>query len=113
MRKNTMPGLCKLFFLFIMSLLFSLKKLQAQSDFTVGSGIVGNSASTFPALFPDTVEGSRAQYLFLASELQAAGLTRGYITGLKMNVTSLNGVGAMPYAIKMGTTSVNSLGTST
>ena len=112
MRKNAVSGLCKLSFLSIMTLLFSLVKLQAQSDFPVGTGTVGNDASTFPALFPDKVEGSRAQYLFLASELQAAGLSRGFITGLKMNVISLNGAGDMPYTIKMGATNVNSLSTS-
>ncbi|MDH7461686.1 gliding motility-associated C-terminal domain-containing protein [Chitinophagaceae bacterium 26-R-25] len=94
-------------------LLFIAPRVFAQ-DFTVGTGSVGNGATTFPSPLPGAFEGSRSQYLFRASELQAAGLTRGFITALKFNVLSLNNAGALrTYSLKMDTTSVNSLQSAT
>jgi len=90
-------------------LLFIAPRVFAQ-DFTVGTGTEGNDSATFPSPLPANFEGSRSQYLFRASELQAAGLTRGFITALKFNVTKLNGVGSLrQYSLKMDTTSVTSL----
>ncbi|MBV4358182.1 T9SS type B sorting domain-containing protein [Pinibacter aurantiacus] len=97
-------------FLFcVFFLLFIAPRVFAQ-DFTVGTGSVGNDSATFPSPLPANFEGSRSQYLFRASELQAAGLTRGFITALKFNVTKLNGAGNLTqYSLKMDTTSVTSL----
>lgn len=54
---------------------------------------------------------NKAQYLFTAAELTAAGYSQGNITGLSFNVTS-NGIGTMNnFVIKMGNTVSNTLGT--
>ncbi|GGH66881.1 gliding motility-associated-like protein [Filimonas zeae] len=88
--------------------------VQAQTDFPVGTGAVGNTATSYPCPLPGAMEGSRAQYLFRAAELQAAGLSRGFISGLKINVLSLNDCGYLQdYSIKMGATTVSTLSATT
>lgn len=96
-------------FLFYVLLLFCVNTISAQ-DFTVGTGTQTNDSLTFPCPLPGGVEGSRSQYLFRASELQAAGLSRGYITGLKIKVLDLNNCGNIQqYSIKIGKTAVDTL----
>lgn len=64
-----------------------------------------------PAPFYDWFEGDRQQYLFLASELTAAGMGPGIITAIKWNVTATNGiiVGVPGYTVTMGTTTASTL----
>jgi len=96
-------------FLFYVFFLVCVNSITAQ-DFTVGTGTETNDNTTFPCPLPGGVEGSRAQYLFRASELQAAGITRGFITGLKVDVLDLNNCGYIrQYTIKMGTTTTTTL----
>jgi hypothetical protein len=56
----------------------------------VGSGIIENGATSYPTPYGNFYKGARHQFLFLASELTAAGLTAGNITSLSFNVTNLN-----------------------
>jgi gliding motility-associated-like protein len=101
------------FFLCVFFLLCIATRLSAQ-DFTVGTGSIGNDSATFPSPLPGAFEGSRSQYLFKAAELQAAGITRGYINAIKFNVLKLNGAGAIrTYTFKMDTTSITSLNPAT
>lgn len=100
--------------LLLVLLAIPFQPLQAQTDFTVGTGTAGNTAASYPCPLPGAMEGSRAQYLFRAAELQAAGLSRGFITGLKIHVLALNDVGYLQsYSIKMGATTVNTLSSTT
>ena len=63
----------------------------AQTDISIGSGgTVGNTSSSYPCPLQDYYEGSRAQYLYLASELTAAGMGPGNISSIKYEVTALN-----------------------
>jgi gliding motility-associated-like protein len=101
-------------FLFCVFFLLSIASRLSAQDFSVGTATGQNGATTFPSPLPGAYEGSRSQYLFRASELQAAGLTKGYITGLKFNVTGLNSVGSIAqYSLKIGTTAVNTLTSTT
>jgi len=92
-------------------LLFATFSVKAQTDFVIGSGTTGNSGTSYPAALQDFYEGSRSQYLYLASELQAAGMVSGNITALRFNVTALNTFsGTIPqYTISMLGTSTSSL----
>ena len=45
----------------------------AQTDITIGSGTGGNTGTSYPAALQDYYEGSRVQFLYLASEMTAAG----------------------------------------
>jgi gliding motility-associated-like protein len=109
MRRYISTGFSKHLFLTLMALAFLLQQSIAQ-DFTVGTGTTGNDPTSFPSPLAGNLEGSRSQYLFRASELQAAGITRGYITGLKINVLSVNDCfGFSQYSVKMGATTTTSL----
>jgi trimeric autotransporter adhesin len=90
MRNCYMPSFVKKNLLFVLLLLLGLSKLNAQLDITIGTGTVGNTGTSYPAPLQDWYEGSRAQYLYRASELTAAGMGPGSISSLKFNVTNLN-----------------------
>ncbi|KAJ1497755.1 hypothetical protein HMI54_013341, partial [Coelomomyces lativittatus] len=117
---NTTISMQKFLFRFktilVLSTLLSFCPLltTAQIDISVGTGSAGNSGNDYPCPLQDYFEGSRAQYLFLASELNAGGMGAGFISALKFNVTSLNGFSGNieQMSVKVGTTSTNSLSTS-
>ncbi|MBC7946541.1 MAG: T9SS type A sorting domain-containing protein [Chitinophagaceae bacterium] len=118
MRKIYPAGFTGKLVLFFFLLTFSFGSLRAQIDIAIGTGTTGNSTTSYPAPFGDWWEGSRQQYLFLASELNGAGLSAGTINAIKFNVQALTtSTGANPaveqFTIKIGTTSVGSLGTTT
>lgn len=97
---------------FIFSTLF-VKNLKAQTDFSIGTGTVGNANTTYPCPIQDWYEGSRAQYLYLASELTAAGMFPGYINSIKFNAISLNAFSGdvQNFEVKIAGTSVATLST--
>lgn len=100
-----------LFFLFSTTISSTLK---AQTDITIGTGTTGNTTTSYPCPIQDYYEGSRAQYLYTAAELAAAGMFPGNITAIKFNVVSLGTAGVSEqYTIKIAGSSVTSLGTST
>ncbi len=78
---------------------------QAQATFQVGTAADTNTQSTYPTPFGDYYEGSRQQFLFLQSELTAAGMSAGTLTGLRWNVLNTTGSGVHEqWTIKIGTT---------
>lgn len=114
MRKIYTAGFCTKSCLFLFVLLFSLNCLKAQVDINIGTGTTGNDNTTYPCPMQDFYEGSRMQYLYLSSELIAAGMTSGTINVIKYNVislaTSTNQFFAIEgFTIKIGTTATTSL----
>ncbi|MBS4042788.1 MAG: hypothetical protein KGZ59_03130, partial [Chitinophagaceae bacterium] len=98
----------------LLILLFFNFTVQSQTDFYIGANSGTNTGSIYPAPLQDYWEGSRAQYLYTASELQTAGMAVGNIFGIKINVTNLNGVAIIEnYTISIGTTTTTSLSAST
>ncbi len=101
------------------SLLFTLVGLflfsnfsKSQVNINIGTGTAGNTGTTYPCALQDYYEGSRMQYLYLASELNAAGMTAGNIDKLTYNVTQLNGAGLIENLnISIGHTTATSLQT--
>ncbi len=98
------------FFLLLISMVFT--NLSAQTDYTIGTGTVTNTTTSYPAAIPDYWEGHRQQFLYRASELTSAGMTPGLINAIKFNVVTIN-TGTLPaieqYTIKIGTSSVTTL----
>lgn len=85
----------------------------SQTDIAIGTGTTGNGATTYPCPIQDRYEASRAQYLYKASELTTAGMSPGFISGIRFNVTSAAGIGVTDqYAIRIGGTTVNTLSAS-
>jgi trimeric autotransporter adhesin len=113
MRKLYKLVIMRIIFTLLTGLFFSIQSFS-QSDITIGTGTVGNISTGYPCPLQDRYEGSRAQFLYLASELTAAGMTTGNISAIKYNVTALNGAGLIELLnVKIGTTTVGSLGTTT
>lgn len=90
--------------------------LKAQTDYPIGTGTATNTTTSYPCPLPDYWEGSRSQFLYLASELTASGMTPGYISAIKFNVITANS-GTLPaieqYSIKIGTSTVSTLNSAT
>ena len=57
----------------------------------IGNGTITNGNTDYPAPYGNWYWGARHQFLILASELQAAGLSAGPISSLSFQVASTNG----------------------
>jgi trimeric autotransporter adhesin len=100
--------------LYLAILVLPALRSYAQQDFTIGLGNTSNSSTGYPCPIQDFYQASRSQYLYTAAELQAKGMGPGMINAIKFNVTALNGAGAAEgYSVKLGGTSVGSLGATT
>jgi gliding motility-associated-like protein len=100
--------------LYLLMLLLSALHGFAQIDITIGANSGANGSSVMPCPLQDYYEGSRAQYLYLASELTAAGMQPGYINAVKFTVNNLNNAGVIEeYTIKIAGTTVASLNANT
>lgn len=76
----------------------------------VGNGTLVNTSTGYPAPYGNWYESARHQFLFLASELTAAGVTPGNISAITFNATNLNG--SDPYTnfnIALATTTLTSI----
>ena len=91
------------------SLVFTPAK--AQDWHPVGTGTQTNGPNGIPAPFGDIYVGQRAQYIYLASELSAAGLSAGDpIVRLRWVVTAVNGSGILEnYTLRIDSTEATSL----
>lgn len=77
---------------------------------TIGSGTIVNSSTSYPAPYGHFYEGAKHQFLFLASELNAAGLVAGNINSMAFNATNLNGSDPLiNYNIAIATTTLTSI----
>lgn len=82
----------------------------ANTVIKVGSGTLTNSSTGYPAPYGNWYESARHQFLFLASELSAAGLTAGNVNGISFNATALNGSDPLTnYNIAIATTTLTSI----
>jgi len=88
---------------------------KSQADYTVGSATANSSPTGYPCPIQDFYEGSRMQFLYLASELQSAGISAGFINSIKFNAVSITTQTATNFTaieqlnISIGTTSSSSL----
>ena len=88
--------------------LFSADFTVAQTPFhfTVGTPNGTNAPATYPTPFANWYWGTRQQYLILASELNALGVTKGDLTEVSFNVTAINACPALTnYQMWVKTTS--------
>ena len=78
----------------------------------VGNGTLTNTASGYPSPYTNWYWGNKEQYLVLASELTALGMSAGPITAVQFDVAAVNSVPVLNnYEISIGETSVNALTT--
>jgi hypothetical protein len=76
---------------------------------TVGTGTVTNTTTSYPAPYGNFYWGARHQFLILASELSAAGITPGLLESLGFDVTQPEGTAMNDFEIKLGNTAINDL----
>ncbi|MES2591038.1 MAG: gliding motility-associated C-terminal domain-containing protein [Bacteroidota bacterium] len=80
---------------------------------TIGTGTGANSSTSYPAPYGDFYNSAKHQFLFRATELNAAGITGGKIDQLEFNVSQIP-AGALlnyhEYSISMGCTNATVLG---
>ncbi|WP_129021049.1 Ig-like domain-containing protein [Edaphocola flava] len=71
----------------------------------IGAGTSSNSTTSYPNPLSGFYGGTKHQMLFLASELQAAGLVAGNIKAISFDVTAINATATCnDFTIRMGTT---------
>lgn len=88
----------------------NLSGSQPPSVVQITNGPLTNTSTTYPAPYGQFYGGSRHQMLILASELVAAGLTSGNISGLEFQVTSTNTAAPLTnFTVSLGTTALNDL----
>jgi gliding motility-associated-like protein len=71
-------------------LLSSLTDSSAQL-IKIGTGITANSASQYPTPFGNDFSGQKAQYIYRASDLVAAGMKPGWIDSIGFRVLNITG----------------------
>ncbi len=77
---------------------------------TIGNGTSYNGGTGYPCAYSNWYWGNKEQYLILASELNALGMSAGSINSLALNVVALNLVPALNnYSIAIGQTNLTSL----
>jgi gliding motility-associated-like protein len=92
----------------------SILSVHAQTNINIGNGTFGNQISWYPCPLQDYQDGARAQYMYKASELQAAGMGPGVISALSFKVLNLRGVGLVEnFAIRIGAVSATQLNETT
>ena len=92
--------------------LIASNSFAQSTTFSAGTGVLTNSATTYPAPYGNWYWGSRHQFIIRASELTAAGLNAGVIDGLAFDVSSVNSAPVHNgFTIKMGNTTLDTIGT--
>ena len=89
--------------------------ITTAQTYTIGADNGTNGALTYPTPFGDYYKTQRMQFLYLASELTAAGMTSGYITEIGWDVVNLPGSVDITedYTLKILSSGVSSLGLTT
>lgn len=99
----------------LFSALLMVVQLHAQVLMPVGTGSGTNGSADYPCPLQDWSAGSRAQYLYRASEMTAAGIGAGNISSVSFIVTGRDDdpgnahTAIEQYSIKIGTTVANEL----
>jgi hypothetical protein len=111
-----MQNFCRInLFVFVLILILTASTNVLAQDVAIGTGTTSNTEWVYPTPFPDKDGSTRTQFLYLASELTAAGMTPGTIDAIRFTVTDL-GIYFDPatsvidrLSIKIGGTSTTSL----
>jgi len=89
--------------------LFPLAPITGQTTVEIGTGTILNATFQAPSPYSNSQPGARHQLLFLATELQAAGMAQGTISSLGFDVAQQSFTTFNDYSIKMGTTASSAL----
>jgi hypothetical protein len=79
------------------------------TTFTIGTGTVTNTTTTYPAPYGNWYWGARHQFLISAADLSASGMSAGPISSLAFDVVTTNGIPLQNFEIKLKNTPTTSL----
>ncbi len=86
--------------------------IEQTNNYQVGVGTITNTTTSHPAPFAYTTKKAKEQYLFKASELNAAGVTEGSISSIAFDIQDVNANVTMGvYRVSIGTTTQNDITT--
>ncbi|HMN06036.1 MAG TPA: T9SS type A sorting domain-containing protein [Flavobacteriales bacterium] len=108
---NRTPGAWRYLVLPILPVLMA-GQLTAQSTVIIGAGSGANTVSTYPCPLGNKLQSQRAQYLYTAAELNAAGITANSLiteAGWVVNARAMTGHLLTDYTIAMMNTGTTSL----
>ena len=77
----------------------------------VGNGTLQNTNSTYPSIYGNWFRGVKNQMLIRATELQAAGISAGNLTGLAFDIVQPSGGNIQGFEIEITSTTQQSLST--
>ena len=100
----------KKYFLFCLVAVLSFFSSIA-TTITIGTGVATNTNTSYPAPYGNWYFGAKHQFLILATELNAAGMTAGNINSLAFKVQTPNGVPLTGFTIAMKNTLSSSAST--
>ncbi|MCF8296852.1 MAG: T9SS type A sorting domain-containing protein [Saprospiraceae bacterium] len=87
-------------------------KAGSSGSYTIGTGTVTNTSTGYPTPYGNYYYGSKNQFLILASELSAMGMTAGDVKSVAFDVSNVNACpGLTNYEIKLKNTSLTALTT--
>lgn len=115
LRKGCIAASCRNRLLMLLAAVCITAQLEAQINIPIGTGSATNDFWESPCPLQDWSGGSRAQYLYRASELVAAGMGPGNINTLSFTVAGRepspgnDHTAIEQYSIKIGTTAIDEL----
>lgn len=86
------------------TILISLAGIAQTTNIYIGSGTQSNTNTAYPAPYGNWYMGAKHQIIVLASELSAAGMSAGDISGLGFDVDQFNGTALNSFTIRIATT---------
>lgn len=93
----------KKYLLFCLAAILSFFSSTA-TTITIGTGVSTNTNTSYPAPYGNWYWGAKHQFLILAGELNAAGMTAGNINSLAFRVQTANGVPLTGFTIALKNT---------
>ncbi len=99
----------------VFALLFVVAASAHAQTYTIGADNGSNTTTSYPTPFGDWYKTQRMQFLYLASELSAAGMVAGDITEIGWNIVAVDPTvnATEGYSLKIMSTGTSSLGLTT
>jgi|TARA_R110000782_G_scaffold21472_3_gene57733 PKD repeat protein len=99
----------KKYYSFLILVVFVFSSNIYATPITIGTGTTTNTTTSYPAPYGNWYHGAKHQFLILASELSAAGMTAGNINSLAFDVAQAQGTPLQGFTIALKLTSTSTV----
>ncbi|MDF1675817.1 MAG: PKD domain-containing protein [Vicingaceae bacterium] len=99
----------KKYYSFLILVVFVFSSNIHATPITIGTGTTTNTTTSYPAPYGNWYHGAKHQFLILASELSAAGMTAGNINSLAFDVAQAQGTPLQGFTIALKLTSTSTV----